>query len=544
MDTDIPTSRTVTPVQSRRSYGLRPFAGMFADVKARAPYYVSDWTDAWTYRVIPATAMIFFANVLPGIAFSLDLIETTSQYGVTEVLLSSFMAAFIFSVLSCQPLCIAGVTGPITVLNKTIYDILATKDDAPNYLHFIGWVYLWAAIMHWVAAALNACNFLRYVTRFSCDTFGFYVAWVYLQYGVQVLTRQLNQVELASVFVSIILALTMLVTGSALITACRSQYWGRFNLANPLTLPTSGAFEPAGGREWLVKFWELDGKWVGIAFPFGFVLFILFYFDHNVSSLIAQGSEFPLRKPPGFHWDFFWLGITTFIAGLLGVPAPNGLIPQAPMHTEALVIMGVRRKDDPEKSPITASATPSPDRRSQLDGVENYEPASQTLPQPHHAMIEEHPVSVVEQRVSNLAQGALCVVLMTGPFQHVLGLVPRGVLAGLFWFMGTDALRTSGVTEKLLFLVRDPTLIPCRNMLRRVRRSRIALFAAIELIGFGATMAITQTIAAIGFPIVIFLLIPVRIWIIPMLPFTTEELSILDGPTASPFTMESVGGSI
>lgn len=33
--------------------------------------------------------MIFFANVLPGIAFSLDLIETTGQYGLQEVLLST-----------------------------------------------------------------------------------------------------------------------------------------------------------------------------------------------------------------------------------------------------------------------------------------------------------------------------------------------------------------------------------------------------------------------------------------------------------------------
>lgn len=56
------TSRTVTPVAQRRSHGLRPFAGMAADVKARAPYYLSDWTDAWTYRVVPATAMIFFAK--------------------------------------------------------------------------------------------------------------------------------------------------------------------------------------------------------------------------------------------------------------------------------------------------------------------------------------------------------------------------------------------------------------------------------------------------------------------------------------------------
>lgn len=30
----------------------------------RAPYYLSDWTDAYNYRVIPATAFVFFSNVL------------------------------------------------------------------------------------------------------------------------------------------------------------------------------------------------------------------------------------------------------------------------------------------------------------------------------------------------------------------------------------------------------------------------------------------------------------------------------------------------
>jgi hypothetical protein len=45
----------------------------------------------------------------------------------------------------------------------------------------------------------------------------------------------------------------------------------------------------------------------------------------------------------------------------------------------------------------------------------------------------EVPVFVVEQRVSNMAQGALCLVLLTGPFLHVLSLIPRGVLAGLLY---------------------------------------------------------------------------------------------------------------
>ena len=80
------------------------------DVKARLPWYRSDWTDAWNYRVVPAMALIFLtkcvfrllcilqktdcgfsSSVLTGIAFSHDLIETTGEYGVSEVLVSSVL---------------------------------------------------------------------------------------------------------------------------------------------------------------------------------------------------------------------------------------------------------------------------------------------------------------------------------------------------------------------------------------------------------------------------------------------------------------------
>jgi hypothetical protein len=103
------------------------------------------------------------------------------------------------------------------------------------------------------------------------------------------------------------------------------------------------------------------------------------------------------------------------------------------------------------------------------------------------------------------------------------------------WYMGLDALRDNGLTTKLLFFFRDDKLIPYDDPLRRVRPSRLAMFVALELVGFAATFAITQTIAAIGFPVVIFLLVPVRMYVIPRMPFTKEELAILDGPTASPF---------
>lgn len=231
----------------------------------------------------------------------------------------------------------------------------------------------------------------------------------------------------------------------------------------------------------------------------------------TVSSLIAQGTEFPLRKPAGFHWDLFLLGITTGVAGLLGIPFPNGLIPQAPFHTDSLCVTKV---------------IPHPDEDGDSKG--------------HVTTKVDH---VVEQRVSNLAQGLLTLGTMSGPLLVVVGLIPQGVLAGLFFVMGVQALEGNGITLKLFFLLRDKSLTPASEPLKRIkRRLAVWVFVFIQLLGFGATFAITQTIAAVGFPIIILLLIPVRTFVLPKW-FSAEELAVLDAPTASPFTMISVGGN-
>lgn len=231
----------------------------------------------------------------------------------------------------------------------------------------------------------------------------------------------------------------------------------------------------------------------------------------TVSSLIAQGTEFPLRKPAGFHWDIFLLGLTTGVAGLLGLPFPNGLIPQAPFHTESLCVTKV-----------------------EVDTDENSETKG------HYTYKRTH---VVEQRVSNFAQGLLTLGTMSGPLLIVLHLIPQAVLAGLFFIMGYQALEANGITAKLLFLLRDRALTNNSHPLQQIpRRGAIWAFVGLELFGFGATFAITQTVAAVGFPVVILALIPARALLLPRL-FTPHELSLLDEPTASPFTMEGIGGS-
>ncbi|KAL5121426.1 hypothetical protein ACEQ8H_000497 [Pleosporales sp. CAS-2024a] len=511
------------------------FRGMINDVRRRAPFYWSDWKDAWDYRVVPATVYMYFANILPALAFSLDMFEKTDQsFGVNEVLLSSVLASVVFSIAAAQPLVIVGVTGPITVFNYTVYDIM-TKSRGTNYFAFMCWIGLWSLVFHWFLAITNACNGLRYVTRFSCDIFGFYVAFIYLQKGIQVLTRQWK-IDDASAYLSICIAL--LFTAVAYICGIIGQssllqrHVRKFieDYGTPLTvifftgfvhigkmsgielqaLPISKAFFPTSDRGWWIHFWNMDVADVFLAIPFAILLTILFWFDHNVSSLIAQGTEFPLRKPAGFHWDIFLLGITTGVAGLLGIPFPNGLIPQAPFHTTSLCV--TRMVSDPDDESNKG----------------------------HPRRVVDH---VVEQRVSNLAQGLLTLGTMTGPLLIVLHLIPQAVLAGLFFVMGIQALEANGITAKLVFLAKDKHLTSRLDPLAQIeRRSAIWIFVGLELVGFGATFAITQTIAAIGFPVFILLYIPLRTFLMPRF-FTEQELSALDAPTASPFTMESVGGN-
>lgn len=132
---------------------------------------------------------------------------TGSNFGVNEVLLASVLGAVVFAVAAAQPLVIVGVTGPITVFNYTVYDIMTPRGT--NYFAFMCWVGLWAMVMHWVLAFANSCNWLKVVTRFSCDTFGFYVAFIYLQKGIQVLTRQWEEGD-TSAYLSIVIALLVL----------------------------------------------------------------------------------------------------------------------------------------------------------------------------------------------------------------------------------------------------------------------------------------------------------------------------------------------
>lgn len=126
----------------------------------------------------------------------------------------------------------------------------------------------------------------------------------------------------------------------------------------------------------------------------------------NQSSVTAQARNFPLKKPGGFHWDFFLLGCTSFIAGIIDIPLPNGLVPQAPVHTDSLTEY---------RTEVKISTTDDGQEIRQAEVIAD---------------------RVVEQRVSHFLMGLAIIGTMTGPLLVVLNLIPRALFGGVFFVVG------------------------------------------------------------------------------------------------------------
>lgn len=509
--------------------------GIYNDIKSRLPYYASDFKDAWNYRVIPSTTFIFFTNLLPAIAFAQDMFDNTDDlYGLNEVLLSSAIAGVGFGLLSGQPLCIVGVTGPVSIFSYTVYDII--KPRGTPYFPFMCWIYLWSMVMHLVLAIGNTVAYLKFISEFSCEVFGFFICIVYIQKGIQILTNQFA-VSVASGFSSVLLSLLMVICGvgsylfgknlhyfkpwirkvfvdygaplSVIFFTGFIHFGGYLSSTEMAKLHTTSSFTPTASEAmrphgWFIHFWPGENISVGdvfLAIPFAILLTFLFYFDHNVSSLMCQSKQFPLKKPSSFHWDFALLGLTTGLSGIIGIPAPNGLIPQAPLHTESLVV---------------------------------------------HDLKTGKAISVVEQRVTNTLQGLFTFVLMTKPFLVVLGLIPQAVLSGLFFIMALTGLHNNAVTNKLRYLFLDNDYIlhnPCCpdyfKTYHSYPKKSFYIYLFLQVIASAAEVGITMTRGAVGFPGVLLFFAIAAKWLWPKF-IPKEDLDILDSEVADELTIKNL----
>jgi hypothetical protein len=451
-------------------------------------------------------------------------------YLCLEVMLSSAITGMIWSIIAGQPLVIVGVTGPVTILTISIYTMAKNWDI--NFISFYAWAQMWASLMHITLACVNFCDVIVLITRFSCEIFGCLIAIIYLYTGFSGVADKFgNSEDFEGALFQLLIALG---TAWLAIQLSQARHWIMFNEETrelvsdygptcalilwsfvpymgsiakgvdieTLDLPTQ--FETTSRRPWLADLTDLPVWAVFAAILPGFITTVLFFFDHNVSSLLAQEAEFKLKKPPAFHWDFFVLGLTIFATGILGIPPTNGLIPQAPLHTKSLTVL--RSVHLPEGGG-------------------------------HDEIVRVH-----EQRGSNFMQAFLIGCMCFYPFLGVLTLVPNSALDGLFIFMGYSSFGGNQFAERFKLIFTEP----------RFRESKLPFFktvsfdvqcqftyiqAVIVVVIFGVTL----TPAAMVFPVLIGVLIPFRTFFLPKY-MSDKDLDELD-PQEDSTTFPELGAN-
>ncbi|KAL1635132.1 hypothetical protein SLS56_001884 [Neofusicoccum ribis] len=431
-----------------RDGALRPFRLLRQDWRNLAARYASDWT-IFNQLVVASAVYVFFTNLLPGITFASDLYELTGQnWGTIEVVFST--------------------------------------------------------------AAFNAHDYtMRYVTTFSTEIFSLLNSIIYFHKAIQELERAHDRLSFAAFLYAIIgcigtcllaiflasaekwkplfhryirMGLSEYAAAISIIFFIGIPHVGELASLDKDTLNVSKSFTPSSPERttFFVRFWELPIAWIFAALIPGAIITVLFFFDHEVSSIICTINRYGTRKPGGFAWDIALLGTTTAICGILGIPPANGLLPQAPLHSESLM------HADRETVQRTTST-----------GEETAE-----IQVSHR---------VYEQRWSHFLHAAGILAFVSPPLMHVLGLTPTSVLAGLFLFMGEQSLSVNPILYRTFHMLTPASELP--KLPQTIRNYiPIHLYTLTQIILTVIIFIITLTKAGPAFPIIIILLVPVRLF--------------------------------
>ena len=105
------------------SMRCRPFGGLINDIKRKAPWYWSDFTDALALQSLASIFFLYFACLAPIITFGGLLGEATGQNIATmESLVTGAICGILYGFFSGQPLTILGSTGPMLVFETILFD--------------------------------------------------------------------------------------------------------------------------------------------------------------------------------------------------------------------------------------------------------------------------------------------------------------------------------------------------------------------------------------------------------------------------------------
>uniref|UniRef100_A0A673BX47 Anion exchange protein n=1 Tax=Sphaeramia orbicularis TaxID=375764 RepID=A0A673BX47_9TELE len=153
--------------------------GLILDIKRKAPFFISDFTDALHIQALSAILFIYLGTVTNAITFGGLLGDATeNMQGVLESFLGTAIAGGVFCLLAGQPLTILSSTGPVLVFERLLFNF--SRDNNFDYLEFRLWIGLWSAFLCLVLVATDASFLVQYFTRFTEEGFSCLISFIFI----------------------------------------------------------------------------------------------------------------------------------------------------------------------------------------------------------------------------------------------------------------------------------------------------------------------------------------------------------------------------
>eukprot|EP00442_Polarella_glacialis_P036985 CAMPEP_0115062820 /NCGR_PEP_ID=MMETSP0227-20121206/8757_1 /TAXON_ID=89957 /ORGANISM="Polarella glacialis, Strain CCMP 1383" /LENGTH=384 /DNA_ID=CAMNT_0002448239 /DNA_START=36 /DNA_END=1190 /DNA_ORIENTATION=- len=370
----------------------RFFVAICEEARAVRGEWCSDWLGCSAARKEPSVVLnaavyticfSFLTNAALGNAL---MDETEGEMGVTDAFLSSALTGIFMVCVGGQPLVLYGQTGPVVLLYTYMYAIARTYGIP--FGPWVAWIGLFSFVMHAILAAFGTCDFKRLVSPFTEEIFAVLVAadfvttavlgfaagfgtahtplkssvdpthcvinglftlilglWFYsmaiklggLQRKVRWSSGRLLRV-LSEYYVPLALIVTTLISYVPQLIDLNG--WPSTGVPSRISAPSQWGMPAGHDFLMFLRMGEVPGWAIALSIVPAFLLTVLFYVDQNLSAMMATagGGLCKCSTPEAFNLEFFLLGVSVLLTGLLGLPASSGLIPQNPMHTRALTV--------------------------------------------------------------------------------------------------------------------------------------------------------------------------------------------------------------
>lgn len=513
------------PDSNKESVQCGFLTGIHKDLKRRLPYYLSDYIDGIAgpkaiQKTISTTLFLYFACLMPSIAFGvLNSENTLGSLDVQKMLYSQAFGGLMFAIFGGTPQIVLLTTSPLAIFTKIIYNI--ADDFQLDFLAMFCCVGLWNSFFLFLYSIFNLSVVMKWSTRSSEEIFAVFIS---IAFTVDAIRNTINNFQkhynipeyandnftnMTSAIISkcqrdvsllyLLLLLGTLWLGATLYNFKTKPYLNasKRELLADYALPVAvismsvvgvfafkdvnvgKSFSSRSGAN-VFSLVSLDTLSIGAIFGamgLGFCLSLLFFMDQNISSALVNAPQNKMKKGTAYHWDLLVIGVINGILSIFAFPWVHAALPHSPLHVRALADVDER------------------------------------VDQGHIYSII---VKVRETRLTSIFSSILIALSLL--ILPVLSFIPIPVLNGLFLYIAITALTGNQLFERIILLITEQSAYPPNHYIRRVPQRIIHFFTILQLIQLAVLCVFGFTpypYMKMFFPIIIFLLIPLRQKIIP-----------------------------